>query len=59
MLLYGLLVTFVGMGAVFVFLYFLMLVIQLTSVLIQKTQISEDDPKIALAVAVALKKGVK
>lgn len=58
MLSYGLLMTFIGMGAVFGFLYLLMLTIQLTSKLIQKSQ-KQDDASIAVAIAVALKQGGK
>ena len=58
MLSYGLLMTFIGMGAVFGFLYLLMLTIQLTSKLIQKSQ-KQDDASIAVAIAVALKQGRK
>jgi Na+-transporting methylmalonyl-CoA/oxaloacetate decarboxylase gamma subunit len=59
MLSYGLLITFIGMGAVFGFLYLLMLTIQLASKFIQKKQVKEDDATIALAIAVALKQGGK
>jgi len=58
MLSYGLLMTFIGMGAVFGFLYLLMLTIQLASKLIQKSQ-KQDDASIAVAIAVALKQGGK
>ena len=59
MFLYGLLITFIGMFAVFGFLYLLMLTIQLASKLIQKTQVKEDEASIALAIAIALKQGGK
>ena len=59
MLSYGLLITFIGMGAVFGFLCLLMLTIQLASKLIQKTQVKEDEASIALAIAIALKQGGK
>lgn len=59
MLSYGLLITLIGMGAVFGFLCLLMLTIQLASKLIQKTQVKEDEAGIALAIAIALKQGGK
>ena len=55
MLLYGLLITFVGMGAVFVFLYLLMLTVQFVSKIIQKTELREDEAAVALAIVVSSK----
>ena len=56
---YGLLTTFIGMGAVFGFLCLLMLTIQLTSVFVRKTQVQDNKESIAVAIAVALRQGGK
>ena len=59
MLLYGLLITIIGMLAVFGFLYLLMLTVDITSKIVQKMQKSNDTDKIAAVIAVALKQGGK
>ena len=59
MLLYGLLITIIGMGAVYSFLFLLMLTIQLTSWCVQKTQKADDLNSVVAAIAVVLKQGGK
>ena len=59
MLLYGLLITIIGMLAVFGFLYLLMLTVDITSKIVQKMQKSNDTDKIVAVIAVALKQGGK
>ena len=59
MLLYGLLITIIGMLAVFGFLYLLMLIVDITSKIVQKMQKSNDTDKIVAVIAVALKQGGK
>ena len=55
MLIYGFLITIVGMGAVFAFLLVLMWVIQLMSCFLQKK--TDDLSPVAAVIAIALNKG--
>ncbi len=56
MISYGWMLTLVGMGSVFAFLWLLMLVIQFSSWIIRKYESSSEGlDKVALAIAVGLK----
>ena len=59
MLIYGMLITVVGMGAVYAFLFLLMGTVQLTSFLVQKTDKKADLNEVAAAIAIVLKNGEK
>lgn len=57
MFVYGLLITGIGMLSVFIFLFFLMEVLNLTAFLIRQTQKTKIDDKVVAAIAVAMKQG--
>lgn len=57
MFVYGLLITGIGMLSVFIFLFFLMEVLNLTAFLIRQTQKTNIDDKVVAAIAVAMKQG--
>lgn len=57
MFVYGLLIAGIGMLSVFIFLFFLMEVLNLTAFLIRQTQKTKIDDKVVAAIAVAMKQG--
>ena len=57
MFVYGLLITGIGMLSVFIFLFFLMEVLNLTAILIRQTQKTKVDEKVVAAIAVAMSQG--
>ena len=57
MLLYGFLITLIGMGFVFLFLYFLMLSVQVMSKFTIQKKSQQNDAKVAAMIAIALRQG--